>query len=95
MPVRVDRGGEEPRTALVWSSSPHPSGGIGANSKAPGRWCTWARLAVLLPQELWQNPEDERGAYGAVNPIFQWVPLQNGLLGEPPQRHSVWRFRIS
>lgn len=27
--------------------------------------------------------------YGALNPMCQWVPLQNGLLGEPPQRHRV------
>lgn len=30
--------------------------------------------------------------YGAVNPMCQWVPSQNGLLDDPPQRHRVWRF---
>lgn len=35
------------------------------------------------------------GGYGALNPMCQWVPLQKGLLGEPPQRHRVWRLRTS
>ena len=26
---------------------------------------------------------------GAVNPLFRWLPSQNGLLADPPQRHSI------
>lgn len=45
---------------------------------------SWVRAAE--PRKRQARP---RLRYGALNPMRQWVPLQNGLLVEPPQRQRV------
>ena len=56
----------------------------------------FAALGVELPSALGnQAIQYFMCDYSSLNLIAAWVPSQNGLFCDAPQRHSVTRFRTS